>query len=168
MEQLNPNEIPEVISLLAEVYSPPNKLPTEEQKHKLSKFFMRYMGKAIEDCQNKSMSHWTMTRSNLDVAFNTKVVEVQSSGKSKVQFIVGTSYGPHHNGKSIPDFKKHTQEEVLKLYSDPDDGSWVMVFNSLMFNSINHGKFIAGLFIGARFNGDSFMPVEPVEASQEV
>lgn len=162
MEQLNPKDIPDIIALISELYQNLNKTaPTSEQKKSISTFFMKYMGKAIEDCQNESKAHWTVTRPKSDVAFRTKTVVVENKDNSgKVEFIVGTSYGPQYDAVSLDAFKQNTQTMVLDTYADPVDDSWVMVFNSLMFDAVRHGKFVAGLFIGVRFSGEHFLQKE--------
>ncbi len=168
MEQLDPKDIPDVISLVSELYQKRGKVePTLEQKKSISTFFMKYMGKAIEDSQNESKLHWTVTRHKSDVAFRSKTVVVESKDNGgKVEFIVGTSYGPQYDKVSLDIFKRNTQSVILDKFSDPDDNSWVMVFNSLMFDSTRYSNFVAGLFIGVRFSGEHFVEPKELETAQ--
>jgi hypothetical protein len=168
MESLDPKDIPEIIVLVSEMYmNITKKRPSEEQKKKISIFFMKYMGKAIEECQNLSKTHWTVAHEKKDVAFRTKTVLVESKENGgKVEFIVGTSYGPQFGKDDLDNFRKNTEEKVLEKYADPVDGSWVMVFNSLMFDNKRHGDFVAGLFIGIRFSKEHFISEESSEPPQ--
>lgn len=166
MQQLNPNDIPEIITLVTQIFNEQENVATDEQKRKIFTFFNTYMGKAISDCQNESISHWTFMRNVADVALKTKIVVVDSKDDMKAQFVVATMYGPNFNKDYGDAFKKKCTEEITKLYENPEDGEWVMAFNNLVFGSPTNDKFIAGLFIAVRFNNSFFIPLDSVDSVQ--
>lgn len=170
MENVNPNEIPDIIVLACEIYNRGNlQQASTEEKNRISTFFMKYMGKAIEDCQQASKDHWQVTRAKSDVAFETKVVEVKGpEGIGSVQFIVATGYGPtFHKEGQVEQFKKDMFDKVIDTYADPDNGDWVMVFNSLLFATQVNGAFNTSLFVGIRMSKENFVTHEEGPGPEE-
>src|SRR5574343_38379 len=73
MKQLDPNHIPETISLVASIFSE-KRNPTKEEFLKLDNFFKIYMGKAIEDCQKQSAALWSPLKPKSELNFSSKEV----------------------------------------------------------------------------------------------
>ena len=155
MREFKTSDIENVIILVANLYCD-KRQATKEENDIINNFFMKYMDRAITDCQNKSKAHWSVTRPRTDVALNSVSVDITRSEKEKAQFIVATMFGPCHSQKDLIEFQNNSTEAILEKYADPDDGSWVTVFNKLLCNATTDRKFITGLFISIRFNNGFF------------
>ncbi len=168
MREFKPTDIPEIVGLATELYVA-KRAPNSEEAKAINNFFMKYMDKAIEDCQALSMQHWQVTRPKKDVALNSKAIEVKSGdGDNNVQFVVATTYGPLHNSFDMAEFQKNTQAAVLDKFSDPEDGSWIVVVNRLMFGTTKDQKFASGLFTAIRFSGGFFeLAKDPVPSAND-
>lgn len=165
MLQFKPEDIPNTITLVADLYSS-KRSPTKDENEALSKFFMTYMGKAIEDCQSLSKNHWMLTRPTSDVAFNSKVVDVKS-GDFVTEFIVATTCGPNNSKNSFNSFTEKTTDTIIKEFSNNENSDFIIVYNKLVFGFSKDRKFINGLFVGVRFNRKFFEEKEPLNKASE-
>ena len=170
MNKFDPNEIPNMVSVLVGIYSD-RRQPTAGENQQINQFFMRYMGKAMEDCQGKSSGHWQVARPQSDIAFETKVVDIPGHEPGFVtQFIVATTACMASNLEQFDEFKRLTQEKILDTYAD--DSKFQTIYNKLAFNGSpdlanNKRSLVRSLWIGCRLSEAHFVEKKPAEAAND-
>jgi hypothetical protein len=163
--KFDPKEIPNMISMLVGLHSD-RRGPNGQENAAINNFYMRYMGKAMDDCQSKSSAHWQVARPQKDVALNFKTVEVQGESPELVtQFIVATTAAFCSNKDQYDEFRKNSQDAILDQFEDDD--VYRTIFNKMALNVTdtqallrNERTLCRGLWIACRLSAPHFMPAE--------
>lgn len=161
--KFDPTEIPKMISTFIELYES-KRQPTGVENSEINKFFMRYMSKAMADCQAASSSHWLVARAPNDVALNFKTVDVVGETKEHVtQFVVATTACMVSDLAAFDLYKKNTTDAILDNFED--NAQFKTIFNKMAFNGSNElaqrkRTLVRGLWIGVRLSMNHFQPVD--------
>ena len=160
MKQLDPNQIPETISLVASIFSE-KRNPTKEEFLKLDNFFKIYMGKAIEDCQKQSAALWSPLKPKSELNFSSKevVIDPKDQEQGTIKFVVATTRSVVFNEEDRNIFQAKTQEKMIQEFEQSDTNTFVVVFNKLVFGKDINGdsKFFNSLFMAILFSKEFFV-----------
>ena len=169
--KFDPNEIPNMVATLVGLYQD-RRQPTAAENQAINEFYMRYMSKAMEECQNASSGHWQIARAQTDIALHFKTVDIDGQEEGYVtQFVVATTACMATNLGQFNQFKQLATDAIIKKFGD--DGKFKTIYNKMAFNgnpglATNQRSLVRGLWIACRLSEAHFTPVEkPEVASNE-
>lgn len=168
--KFDPNEIPNMVAMLVGLYSD-RRAPTAQENQAINVFYMRYMGKAMDECNKASTAHWQVARPQSDVSLQFKTVDIPGDGDGFVtQFVVATTACMASNVEQFNQFKQLTTDAIINEFGD--DSKFRTIYNKMAFNGspdLAHNKrsLVRGLWIGCRLSDAHFAPVEAVEVAKD-
>lgn len=168
--KFDPNEIPNMVALLVGLYQD-RRQPNAMENQQINSFYMRYMSKAMEDCQTKSSGHWQVARPQSDIALEFKTVDIPGQEEGYVtQFVVATTANMSSNLEQFNQFKQLSANAIVDKFGDDDQ--FKTIYNKMAFNggaglANNQRTLVRGLWIGCRLSEAHFAPVVAVEAAND-
>jgi hypothetical protein len=165
--KFDPNEIPNMVAMLVGLYQD-QRQPTAAENQAINHFYMRYMSKAMEDCQKASSSHWLVARPQTDIALQFKTVDIPGESEGYItQFVVATVACMASNLEQFNQFKQLASNAIVDQFGDDD--KFKTIYNKMAFNGSpdlaqNKRSLCRGLWIGCRLSEAHFVAKPDAEA----